>query len=154
QLLPSPAPWSQAPPERAAIQDYLDALLKQLAELNGERTDEERGPVVALQAKVVADSSLPNRAYAPKGRPWREAVHHIRRELRQLANGVTAADDAYTAGSRRGAGIIPNVVRELERHAEPLLLMSDPGEGKSTTLRSVAIAVARAERKRPEPRLV
>ena len=83
-------------------------------------------------------------------------VRHIRQQMRLLSEPSRDGDasSAQVASVSQRNRPIRNAVRTLQGIAEPIVLLGDPGSGKSYALRRVAIELSRFEMKRPDPKLV
>lgn len=135
----------------AAIDTYLDWFIDQRRrESLGGLTRERYVEMAALDR---GDERFVQRDYAP--RPPRGAViEGLRREVREviaLTRGGDGSDARQAAVRAHRHG---QVVPALRRITEPVVLLGDPGSGKSMALREAGIAIAQRERQRPRPRLV
>jgi len=81
-----------------------------------------------------------------------EPVHHTILELVGRAYGadsVSAPIAAASSGSRE----VGNLLRLLKRSVEPLIVLGEPGSGKTMTLQQVALRLAEQELRRVFPRI-
>jgi hypothetical protein len=82
-------------------------------------------------------------------------VKQVKRIIRLAADVRSRGDlvNAQLAIVDRRSKIVRNISDELLRVTEPLVLLGDPGSGKSMTLREVAKNIATREAKEPKPLL-
>lgn len=85
-----------------------------------------------------------------------EVVTLIRRYLRELTGPDLAGEraSAQLAAHNRTSRRVRNVVRALEQSAEPIVLLGDPGSGKSMVVRQVGVEIAARQLRRSEPSVV
>jgi hypothetical protein len=88
--------------------------------------------------------------FASRAQEWlppdnqRDGVRHIRQLLWLVAGNVRGGDGAFPQPTvDRTSKLVKDAARFLERVRAPVILLGDPGSGKSTTLREVGITVAR-----------
>ena len=139
--------WVRRPPELTVVNNYLNFFVEQMERLN------QVDWYVPLGA-IEGPGATPHEAeYAPpQTRP--AILKAIRRTIR-LLSGVSAGGDQATAqmaGVNRSSQLVRNVAKLLRRESKPIILLGDPGSGKSTTLREVGrqIALANLEQAWPE----
>ena len=141
-----PLRLSPATPDRDAISNYL----KDLAAALHDRND---GPPVSSRALNLSPGLHPH----PVPSPGRDlGAIHIRRTLKLLVDASRPSHglSAQLASLTHKARPIRNAVRTLQRAAEPLVLLGDPGSGKSYLLRHLAAQLAIVESRKPDPKLV
>lgn len=96
----------------------------------------------------LSATQLPDMPHQPSFRPMRQLI----REVSGISSGGDGADAFISALSRRSRRI-KNLMQTLRSSREPIILLGDPGAGKSLTLQQVAIAFAHEEGKRVYPSL-
>lgn len=141
------------PADRADLRAYLLATAGRLAALNAHGL----GNVDFLSPDW---SDLP-RAPSSKGdwgtstyaQNWRSQVRDRLRSLKHNARGRPGATAQLIAAENR-THHVRDLVEELENADEPLVLLGDPGSGKSTTLRALGNSLARRFASAGEPRAV
>jgi hypothetical protein len=123
------------PPERA----ILTKALRELAVAF--ENDIDKRVVISGQARET-----------PREARRVATVRPIRQLIREIAglSGGDAADAVISALSKRSAPV-RNLLRTLRRSREPVILLGEPGAGKSLTLQRLAVAFARREEKRAYP---
>ena len=82
--------------------------------------------------------------------PFVQPIHQIIREIAGREKGGDSAS-AQTAALNRKSRIVRNLLKGLQRSVEPLILLGDPGTGKTLTLQQVALAQTRSELRRVFP---
>ena len=119
----------------------------------------ERRQIVAQMQKLAADFERglsertylppPTRAVDPKPGEFRPIRQLIRRvgNISGGGDGASAYISALSHTSRR----VKQLVHELRNARTPLILLGEPGAGKSMTLQQAAIAIARREELRVFP---
>jgi hypothetical protein len=85
--------------------------------------------------------------------PFERRVHQVIRQVAGLAEGGDSADARIAAVNRRSKAI-RNIHRTLIDAKEPVVLLGEPGSGKTMTLQHVAVSLLDAEKRRAFPRLV
>jgi hypothetical protein len=136
---PAPAPTAAAPPSLDAERAYLAYIEGHLRDLNlGDLTyvglhGAQTGPAAA-QGDYVPDDLAGER----------QQLRTIRRQVWLLRDEIEGGEQATAqlAAASRTAKLLNDVTAFLERTREPVVLLGDPGSGKSTTLREVGIRVA------------
>ncbi len=95
-------------------------------------------PLRAKNAPVAAlvDKESSNGGFTP--------IHQIIRAIAGTSNGGDAASAQIAAVNRRSR-LVRNILRELQRAKEPLVLLGDPGTGKTMTLQKVILEIINAE---------
>lgn len=133
-ILPQPPLWQA---ERA----YLEWFDNELSWRNLDDIAK-----VPLRGRPRQTMSGPPTDYRPGELPSSHAeVQHIRCLLWELKGTAEGGDQATAqlAAANRGSRLVRNVVNFLEKTRDPVVILGDPGSGKSTTLRDVGIRVAR-----------
>jgi len=128
--------WLALPAEREALAGALRTL------------------AVGFESEIKARSSmfLPGDAtelpsdFGSQFRP----IPQLIREIVGMAEGGDAADAMVSALSKRSTRVA-DLMRTLRHSPEPIIVLGDPGSGKSLTLQQLAIAIARREEKRVFP---
>ena len=145
-----PAPTEADSPELAAdIALYHSDLLTELYDLN-----HEIQPIDQSVAELESDDldGGPGARVIPRG----NFIKRLRSQIRVLTE-LTEGGDKATAqlsSLQRPSVIVRNAVRLLLRSDEPLILLGDPGSGKSMTIRAVGMELIKRERRRRLPRIV
>lgn len=105
-----------------------------------------------LAAASVDDASLPQ-ARGLDGDVPQPIIKTARRAIRLVLDASSGGDraTAQLAALSRRSRVIRDVPRRLGRTEEPLILLGDPGTGKSMTLREVAAGFADRELRRSLP---
>ncbi len=135
------------PDERWWLSNQLGDLPRQVANENW------RSNYVPLRAQAVAGEDLRMEAGVSESDPLHPAVQvHLRCVLGEAAGGDRAS--AYTAALNRRSERVSDIERLVRRSRLPLVLLGEPGSGKTTTLRQAADRLIAAERRRVYPRIV
>ena len=82
--------------------------------------------------------------------PFVRPIHQVIREVMGRSRGGDAAN-AQIAAVNRKSRIVRDLLRTLMRAKEPIVLLGDPGTGKTMTLQSLVIELARREERRVFP---
>ena len=137
---------ARATSDRSEIVAYLQEFVRDMGTRNA-------GAPVASSAGTLAGSSELHKDPSDRRNP---GVQVIRRALRLLSSPVRGGGgfSAQLASVSQKSRLVRNAARVLRRVVEPLVLLGDPGSGKSYTLRRVAIELALFEMGRPDPRVV
>ena len=136
-----------APPGLKTEHSYLEWLRSEL-------TSKNRGDLIYVQPRALPLQPPPQAAYEPFGTTdRREEIFKIRQLLWLLLGPNYGGDQvsAQFAAAGRPSRLVRNVVRFVEHSRKPIVLLGDPGSGKSTTLRQVAIRVCERGLTRAEP---
>jgi Cdc6-like AAA superfamily ATPase len=80
-------------------------------------------------------------------------IHQIIRQLVGISHGGDSAS-AQIAAMNRKSRIVRNILTELFRADEPLVLLGDPGTGKTMTLKQTVMALAARESRRVFPIII
>lgn len=132
-----------APPEYHGLRLYLDSLSPKLIKENQGPTS----PIPLLAAKLGTGRPKGSIYNDPGGAP--QSAHTVKRMIRLLAGtaaggeGMSAALAEVSPNSR----IVRDVVRTLYSTSDPLVLLGEPGSGKSVARRQVGIQILRARAK-------
>ena len=132
--------------DRARIVQYLDTFVRAMNQSLREK------PVDSWLWTLPQFPALVQRA----SRPPRLSIDPIRQALKLLSglyHGGDRASAQLASLSRRGR-FVRSALRTLIGTTEPLILLGDPGSGKSYTLRRVAVDLANWEKNRPDPKVV
>lgn len=124
-------------PGTQAIRDYLDGFVNDMAKLNRSYLPLDAAEVPTDQTETTINTSRLR---------WGH-VQQVKRIIRLVSDLRTGGDlvNAQLAIVDRRSKVIRNVSRELMRTLQPLVLLGDPGTGKSMTLREVAKNIALAQ---------
>jgi hypothetical protein len=123
------------PPEYKAVMAYLRELR------------------AAVEADIAKKNYIPNlarpvpRIPAAEERsedPFVRPIHQVIRGLVKTSEGGDSATAQIAAVNRRSQ-VIRNLVRTLRKAHEPLILLGDPGTGKSLTLQQTTLALLEKE---------
>ncbi|HVS00750.1 MAG TPA: NACHT domain-containing protein [Thermoanaerobaculia bacterium] len=132
------------PPERADIVQYLGELKGRI------QTDMREKTYLPLAGRPVPSSPLSQAA----GRdPFIAPIHQVILQLVGRAQGGDSASAQIAAVNRRSR-VVRDVMRVLDSAQEPLILLGEPGSGKTMTLQQTAMALAARESGRAFPRAV
>jgi hypothetical protein len=131
----------QVPPECEALSQYLVKLQARIE--HDQRASNYLPPmVVPIPRSGADDLELKD--------PFRKLVRQMIRQIRGVSAGgdlVSARIALVNVNSR----VLRNILRELLRSREPLILLGDPGTGKTVTLRHVTRLLSARERERVFP---
>jgi hypothetical protein len=138
--------WMRQPPELPIIRDYLDYFEGKMETLN------QIVRYVPLGGAEAPGNPPPESEYVtPQTRT--EMLKSIRRTVR-LLSGVSKGGNQATArlaSINRFSRVVHNVARLLRHEKRPIILLGDPGSGKSVTLREVGLQITREGLKRAWP---
>jgi hypothetical protein len=129
------------PPEWRALHDYLSTLRSSI-------TDDIRSKTyVAPPAKAAPDD-------LDRPKPHRTGfltpIQQMIKEIVGVSHGGDAQSAQISAISKKSK-FVGNLVKRLLEADEPLILLGDPGTGKSITLQQAAMLIAEKESKRIFP---
>ncbi|HWU87456.1 MAG TPA: NACHT domain-containing protein, partial [Kofleriaceae bacterium] len=135
----------ETPPEYADITAYMRELKALLEQDIADRTK----AYVPLHARTVP------RAPAAADDDDDQFVRPIHQVIRVILGSLEGGDvaTAELAMVNRQSRVVRNLMRTLRNATEPLILLGDPGTGKSMTLQRVACAMIEAESRRVFPML-
>lgn len=135
--------WLADPGGRAALRSYLDGLRK--------RMEEQSTNYLPLSARSMPASL--QLGPLDRHRPEREVTRIVRQRIRLFVSGLhgDTAGSAQIALLNRRSKLIRNLHATLLRSKSTLVLLGDPGTGKSMTLREVARRVVEREQYRVFP---
>ena len=133
-------------PDREELVRYLDDFAQSMKDRNpGEPI---APPLTVLpQPSVLAYSLTKTRVSLLR------RIRSVLRRAPQSRHRLPRLSAPLALLHRHHPGIL-NPVRMLRRTRRPLVLLGDPGSGKSYTLRQVAAELARYEIQRPDPKLI
>jgi hypothetical protein len=133
----------QAPAELADLNASLGSLQGRIKQEVREKT------YIPLSAHPV-----PSSPFAHEGRedPFVAPIHQVMLRLIGRAQGGDSASAQIAAVNRRSR-VVRNILRALDRSPEPLVLLGEPGSGKTMTLLYAALTIACRERGRVFPRV-
>ena len=144
------------PPLHSALTRYgtlprppeLDDLNLYLRNLHSDIEHEIRHKTyIPVAGREVPASTLPEE----EGKdPFVKPIHQVIRQLVGIAEGGDSAS-AQIAAVNRKSRTVRNILAALLRADEPLVLLGDPGTGKTMTLKQTAMALARREARRVFP---
>jgi hypothetical protein len=131
------------------VDEYLAAFFAEMTRRNGSGLR-----YVPTSAADIADNPLQSSDFDPEGAA-RWNVQRIRQVLRLLAGTSRGGDQATAqlASLDRASRAVRSAVRVLLRTRQPLILLGDPGTGKSMTLREVGRRIVLRQRNRRYPRV-
>jgi hypothetical protein len=123
----------------------------------------DREPIAKALRKLAVEfeQEIEERTYLPPPTrqlpavPDQSSFRPIRQLIREISGGSSGGDgaNAYISALSRRSRRIANLMSTLRRSRQPIILLGDPGSGKSLTLQQVAIAFARQQEKRVYPSL-
>jgi hypothetical protein len=133
--------WTRKPAEYQAVTEHLRALRGHI-----ENEIAKKNYIPNAAKRVVTGLA----ADSPTEDPFVRPVHQIIRGLVGRSEGGDSATAQIAAVNRRSR-VIRNIVKTLLNTGDPLILLGDPGTGKSLTLQQAAIALAAVELHRVYP---
>src|ERR1043166_502305 len=125
------------------MDDLADCLGDLLSEINGKLSH----PYIDLHARLVAGQPLDD---LPGQDPFVRPVSQRIREVLGLSQGGDAATARIVAIDRKSRAV-GNLVKALRRTRAPLVLLGDPGTGKTMTLMALAKSLLEREQHRVYP---
>ena len=152
-------------PEYDEMRRYLVGFENRMLALNGQRLSNSEGidipgdnrfvrpeGVMPLREAPVISLHFPDYAPLPEDH---QQIHQIRQHVRMLTDLARGAEEvtAPVAAVDRNSRMVRNVVRVLEKTSYPLVLLGEPGGGKSTVMREVAMRLAHNSLSLGTPRL-
>jgi hypothetical protein len=141
-----PSRWIGEPVERRALDDYHADLARRMKEENA---------VQLIEQNVAVGDSAESDPFSMKVRRG-SSVQRIRHLLRSLS-GVSRGGDqasAQIASLHRRSRVVRDAVATLLHTEQPVILLGEPGSGKSMTLREVARDLVRRKNAGPRPPVV
>src|SRR6185295_13406649 len=88
----------------------------------------------------------------PKRTDFFTPIQQVIKEILGVSHGGDAQSAQISAISKKSR-FVRNMVKRVLRAREPLILLGDPGTGKSITLQEAARLIARRERKSVFPKI-
>lgn len=141
------------PQERRSIETHLKELKTSLLNPSGLRkfNPDDYIDLNASQMKPPKDILLRSNKSSVRN----QGIFNIRREIRLVAghSGYDHANAQLAAISRKSK-VITNISSELRKTKEPLVLLGDPGTGKTMTLLQVCHSIIEDELKKVYPSLL
>jgi hypothetical protein len=132
---------TRQPPELMDVRKFMDVQRSRILE------DIKRKTYIATSAKAVPSSPLAS----PVGPdPFIRPVHQVIRRVSGLERGGDSAS-AVVAMLNRRSRIVRNLVRTLVSSRQPLILLGEPGTGKTMTLQQATLALTEREAARVFP---
>ena len=123
-------------------------LIKYLSRYSRElEHDIRRKLYVRLRAKVVPD---PTFARSLSKDPFILPIHQLIRVVSGQATGGDSAS-AQIAAANRKSKVVRNLLNTLAHSSQPIVLLGDPGCGKTLTLKLTCLALAQAEKRKVFP---
>lgn len=149
--------WGLAPrpADFEAVHNYLDWFAREMARLNEVKQYDRPTRYVPVAGQEMPPVPGADTDYAAR-QSRAKVLRVIRRSVRLLA-GLSAGGDQATAqlaGLNRASRPVRNVARLLRRRDEPVILLGDPGSGKSMTLREIGRQIAQDGAARVQPPVV
>jgi hypothetical protein len=132
------------PPELDELNGYLRSLSAEI------ENDIRHKTYIPLAGKEFRRSHQPIEFNDKSSDPFVKPIHQVIRQIIGLAQGGDAAS-AQIAAVNRQSRVVRNILKMLRRIPDPLVLLGDPGTGKTMTLQQTAKAMADAESKRVFP---
>ncbi|MCP4156655.1 MAG: SMEK domain-containing protein, partial [bacterium] len=86
-----------------------------------------------------------------KRRGFMSPIHQLIKEITGVSRGGGDAQSARISAAGKKSRVVRNIVKRLLEAKEPLILLGDPGTGKSITLQHAAVLFAGLESKRMYP---
>ena len=129
----------EVPPEWDALNSYLSAFAAQTAADISEKTD----PYIDPRAKDVPDDAQGLRG---KRKGFLTFDQDLIKEITGLSHGGDGQDANISALSSKSK-VVRNLVKRLMSADQPLILLGDPGMGKSLTLQRASRLIAAKESK-------
>lgn len=131
------------PPELTDIKEYLLTLHAQIENNLGEKT------YLPLAGRPVPPSPI---AQAANRDPFVSPIHQSILHLAGRAQGGDSAS-AQIAAVNRQSRVVRNILKKIDQTEEPLILLGEPGSGKTMTLQRAAMMLAAGESRRVFPRV-
>ncbi|MBI3824188.1 MAG: TIR domain-containing protein [Planctomycetes bacterium] len=131
------------PPERVDLAEALKNLSANITHDFQEKT------YLPLSGKTIAAHPL---AARPKD-PFVAPIHQVILLLTGRIHGGDSAS-AQIAAMDRTSRVVRNILSTIDRTDDPLILLGEPGSGKTMTLQAAAKALADQEKRRIFPRAV
>ena len=126
------------PREQAALRAYLGELRTSIQRDIAQKT------YLALRARSAPSSPLDDTD------PFRDPIRQVLRQIAGLDQGGDAASAPIAAVNRRSR-LVRNIVRLLLEATAPLVLLGEPGSGKTMTLQQALLRLIESEEQRVFP---
>lgn len=135
------------PPELPTVRRCLEELRARMEEEN-----QAYLPLAARDVKLPASE----RHLARQELGQERTIRRVRQLIRQVLDPALGGDaaSAQIAAINRRNKVVRDLIRTLLRAPDPLVLLGDPGTGKSMTLRETGRLLAERELRRAFPRVV
>lgn len=131
------------PAEWQVLHDYLTTLYSRISADIKEKT------YIELHAKEPPQNVD---LYKAKRIGFSTPIQQVIKEIAGVSRGGDAQTAQISAISRK-TKFVRNMVKRLMHASQPLILLGDPGTGKSLTLQQAAMLIAQRESKRVFPRI-
>ncbi len=131
------------PPELTAIRAYLLTLHAQIENNLREKT------YLPLTGKLVPSNPT---ALATSRDPFVSPINQVILHLAGRAQGGDSAS-AQIAAVNRQSRVVRNILRKVDQTEEPLILLGEPGSGKTMTLQNAVMVLTKGESRRVFPRV-
>ena len=123
------------PSEMDALNDYLRELRADI------RNDIRNKTYIPAEGREVPSSAFPEEGGDD---PFVSPIHQVIRQIMGQAQGGDAVSAQIAAVNRRSR-VVRNILTTLLKTEDPLVLLGDPGTGKTMTLQQCAITLAESE---------
>ena len=132
------------PPEAAEIRKYLRDLHSQLENDMREKT------YLPLAGKQIP--SMGPLANEINKDPFVSPIHQVILQILGQSRGGDSSSAQIAAVNRRSR-VVRNILKRIDDSEDPLILMGDPGSGKTMTLQQSVITLSKKESRRIFPRV-
>ena len=131
------------PPELDALHNYLRNLRSRI------ENDIKDKTYLPLEAKQVPNNSL---LEGQSAKPFVLPIHQIIKSIAGQSAGGDASSAQIAALNRRSR-VVKNILKTLLRAIDPLVLLGDPGTGKTMTMQETAYNLAGIELRKVFPKI-